>query len=137
MATTAQLFAVTLDCPDPAKLAAFYREFLGGELFSTNDDFVALTIEGNVRLDFQRVPNHAPPRWPDPNAPRRLHLDVAADDLDQTERHLLGLGAVLADIQPGGERFRVFLDPAGHPFCIVTKSAAAIHQTDAGPADDR
>ena len=38
MTATAFLFAVTIDCPDPAGLARFYRAFLGGELsFSSND----------------------------------------------------------------------------------------------------
>ncbi len=126
MNATPRLFAVTLDCPEPAKLAAFYRGFLDGELFSSNDDFVALTIAGGVRLDFQRVANHQPPPWPDPNAPCRMHLDFAVDDLDQAERRLLDIGAALAEFQPGGHRFRVFLDPAGHPLCIATSSAATI-----------
>jgi len=120
------LFAVTIDCPDPAGLARFYRSFLGGELSSSNEDFVALVIDGSARLDFQRVANPEPARWPDPNAARRLHLDFAVDDLGQAEKHLLGLGAVLADFQPGGGRYRVLLDPAGHPFCIATKAAASI-----------
>ncbi|WP_167333491.1 VOC family protein [Nocardia concava] len=77
-------------------------------------------------MDFQRVANHRPSPWPDPAAPRRLHLDFSVDDLDRAERHLLGLGAVLATYQPGGQRFRVLLDPAGHPFCIATAAAAGI-----------
>jgi hypothetical protein len=46
-----------------------------------------------------------------------MHLDVMADDLDDGERAVLGLGATLAEHQPG-TTFRVFLDPAGHPFCL-------------------
>jgi hypothetical protein len=119
------MFAVTIDCPAPAGLAQFYRAFLGGELlFSPNLDYVVLIIDGTVRLDFQRVANPAPARWPDPNAARRLHLDFAVDDLDQAEEQLLGNGAVLADVQPEGDRFRVLIDPAGHPLCISVRSAA-------------
>ncbi|MEV0403758.1 VOC family protein [Actinoallomurus sp. NPDC050550] len=129
MIATPRLFAVTIDCPDPAGLVRFYQAFLGGELsFSSNEDFAALVIDGSVRLDFQRVSNPAPARWPDPDAARRLHLDFAVDDLDQAEKQLLGIGAMLADFQPGGERFRVLLDPAGHPFCIATRSAASISE---------
>lgn len=120
------LIAVTVDCPDPMRLAHFYQGFLGGRLFSSNDDFVALTIEGNVRLDFQRVDNPHPSRWPDPAAPRRLHLDFSVEDLDAAEQRVLGAGAELAEHQPGGRRFRVFLDPAGHPFCLADADAAAI-----------
>ena len=113
-----RLFAVTVDCPDPRALAGFYRSFLGGALSSANDDFVALVVPGEVRLDFQRVANPEPSRWPDPEAARRVHLDFAVDDLAAAEERLVSLGASVADVQPGGERFRVLLDPAGHPFCV-------------------
>lgn len=125
MLSVPRLFAVTIDCPDPMSLARFYQSFLGGESHSTNDDFVALVIDGDIRLDFQRVANPEPARWPDPQAARRVHLDFAVDDLAQAEECLLGLGAALADVQPGGERFRVLLDPAGHPFCIASRTAAS------------
>jgi hypothetical protein len=42
-------------------------------------------------------------------------------DLDLTEQLALRLGASLAEYQPG-ESFRVFIDPAGHPFCLVLHS---------------
>jgi catechol 2,3-dioxygenase-like lactoylglutathione lyase family enzyme len=124
MIITAHLFAVTIDCTDPTRLAQFYQHFLGGQLRSTNPDFVVLTSDHDTRLDFQRVPNHQPPPWPDPAAPRRLHLDFSVEDLEQAQQHLLSLGAKIASYQPGGQRFRVFLDPAGHPFCIATTDAA-------------
>jgi catechol 2,3-dioxygenase-like lactoylglutathione lyase family enzyme len=126
MAMSARLCAVTIDCPDPGQLALFYQQFLGGTLYSSNNDFVVLSSDRDVRLDFQRVPNDQPSPWPNRAAPRRLHLDFIVDDLDKAEIHLLGLGAVLADFQPGGQRFRVLLDPAGHPFCLATAAAAAI-----------
>ena len=31
----------------------------------------------------------------------------------------LKLGATRPDHQPGGDRWRVLLDPAGHPFCLT------------------
>jgi len=121
-----RLCAVTIDCPDPVQLALFYQQFLGGTLYSSNNDFVVLSSDSDVRLDFQRVPNHQPPPWPNRAAPRRRHLDFIVDDLDKAEIHLLGAGAALADFQPGRHRFRVLLDPAGHPFCLATAAAAAI-----------
>ncbi|MDQ3989733.1 MAG: hypothetical protein M3291_11140, partial [Actinomycetota bacterium] len=39
-------------------------------------------------------------------------------DLDTGEEQVLALGARKAEMQPGTS-FRVFLDPAGHPFCLV------------------
>jgi catechol 2,3-dioxygenase-like lactoylglutathione lyase family enzyme len=129
MATVAQLFAVTVDCPDPKELARFYQAFTGWELSWSNDDFVVLSGDDGVRIDFQRVPN-PPSGWPDPAAPRRVHLDFRVEDLAEAEAQVLGLGATLAEHQPGGRRFRVLLDPAGHPFCLVTRSAAG---TPSGP----
>lgn len=126
MTTAHRLFAVTVDCPDPTRLARFYQAFLGGQLRSSNPDFVVLTSDHDVRLDFQRAADHRPPPWPDPAAPHRLHLDFSVDDLERAERQLIGLGAELASHQPGGRRFRVLLDPAGHPFCIVTTDATGI-----------
>lgn len=115
-----RLFAVTLDCPDPHLLARFYREIVGGDLRSSNDDFVVLSgANGAVRLDFQRVQNSEPIPWPDPAATRRLHLDFVVDDLDEAEAHVWSMGARRAELQPGGDRFRVLIDPAGHPFCLA------------------
>lgn len=47
----------------------------------------------------------------------------------EAEEHVLGLGAVLTDFQPGGRRFRVFIDLAGHPFCLVARAAAVLRET--------
>jgi hypothetical protein len=46
-----------------------------------------------------------------------MHLDVMVLDLDDAEAAVLAIGATKADHQPG-TTFRVFLDPAGHPFCL-------------------
>jgi hypothetical protein len=46
-----------------------------------------------------------------------MHVDVTVDDLDEAETAVLDLGAVKHPHQPG-TTFRVFLDPAGHPFCL-------------------
>jgi hypothetical protein len=117
MAALAHLFAVTVDCPEPFELARFYQAFAGGEIASSNDDFVMLT-GGGVRIDFQRLANDAA-GWPDDDAPRRVHLDFRVDDLEQAEAYVRRLGATVAGHQPGGRRFRVLFDPAGHPFCLV------------------
>lgn len=46
-----------------------------------------------------------------------MHLDLMVQDLDHGESVVLGLGGTKAAVQPG-ESFRVYLDPAGHPFCL-------------------
>ena len=50
--------------------------------------------------------------------PQQIHLDLEVDDLDAGEAAVVALGARKHEVQPG-ETFRVFLDPAGHPFCLV------------------
>jgi catechol 2,3-dioxygenase-like lactoylglutathione lyase family enzyme len=126
MIAIAQLFAVTVDCPEPLALARFYQSFTGMRIVWSSDDFVALSDGVGVRIDFQRVMNPRPADWPDPDMPQRIHLDFRVDDLDSAEKEVLALGARPATHQPGGSLFRVLLDPAGHPFCLAHRAAAEI-----------
>jgi hypothetical protein len=45
------------------------------------------------------------------------HLDIEVDDLDTGGQHAITAGATLAEFQPQDD-VRVYLDPAGHPFCL-------------------
>ncbi|MGO9080996.1 MAG: VOC family protein [Mycobacterium sp.] len=114
-----RLEKTVIDCPDPRALAEFYCQVLGMEISEDTGGWVVIGREPGLRqLAFQRVREWMPPRWPDPAHPQQLHLDIRVSDADQAERELLALGA----IRVFGERetgFRVFTDPAGHPFCIV------------------
>jgi hypothetical protein len=119
MAPLARLAAVSLDCPDPSKLAAFYSQLLELEIMVESDDFVALQSAG-VFLTMQRVANHRQPEWPDGDVPKQLHLELSVSDLEAAEAFAIGLGATKAASQPSPERWRVLIDPVGHPFCITT-----------------
>jgi catechol 2,3-dioxygenase-like lactoylglutathione lyase family enzyme len=116
-----RIHAVVLDCPDPAALAGFYAEVTGLTRRDGDDDWVTLAdADGRSRLCFQAVPDYRPPRWPDPAFPQQFHLDIEVDDIDRAEPRVLALGATL--LRDGGGRdsgFRVYADPAGHPFCLV------------------
>ena len=68
-------------------------------------------------LAFQLAPDHQPPQWPGGEHPQQFHLDFDVPDLDAGEEQVLAIGARKHDHQPG-TTFRVFLDPAGHPFCL-------------------
>ncbi|MDQ0947200.1 catechol 2,3-dioxygenase-like lactoylglutathione lyase family enzyme [Streptomyces phaeochromogenes] len=115
-----RLSAITLDCPDPPALAAFYQQATGLEPHPKSDaDFAALTFGNGLSIGFQRVDDHQAPRWPDQTVPQQFHLDFAVDDLDEAEARLLELGAGRPDHQPDEARWRVLTDPAGHPFCVV------------------
>ncbi|WP_405094715.1 VOC family protein [Micromonospora sp. NBC_01412] len=116
-----QLRSTVIDCPDPRALAAFYAELLGlsvAEEDSEGDEWVVLggPVGRHPRLAFQQAPDLRPPAWPDPERPQQLHLDVTVSDIEAAEKAALALGARRL---PGeGEGFRVYADPAGHPFCL-------------------
>ena len=59
------------------------------------------------------------PVWPaGPGDPQMsVHLDIAVEDLAVAGQHAIAAGAALADYQPQDD-VRVYLDPAGHPFCL-------------------
>jgi catechol-2,3-dioxygenase len=115
------LGAVVLDCPDPKALAAFYAELVGGTVDAEDDTWIDLNREGAQRLSFQLAPAHQAPGWPDPERPQQFHLDIAVPraELEAAEARVLDLGATLLEGDHGGERnWRVYADPAGHPFCL-------------------
>jgi catechol 2,3-dioxygenase-like lactoylglutathione lyase family enzyme len=120
MSAIGKLVAVTIDCPDPASLADFYENALGWEIIYSDENAAYLSDGGNVRVGFQRVDNFTAPAWPGQSTPQQMHLDIGVDDIDAAEQKLIDLGAKRADDQPGGESWRVMLDPAGHPFCVTT-----------------
>jgi catechol 2,3-dioxygenase-like lactoylglutathione lyase family enzyme len=113
-----QLRNVVIDCPDPRALAVFYSELLGlPVLDDEDDDWVVLAGDSVLpRVAFQRARSLRAPRWPDPERPQQFHFDVTVDDIDAAEAKVLALGA--QRLPGGGEDFRVYADPAGHPFCL-------------------
>lgn len=116
----ATLDTVVLDCPDPRALAEFYGALLGWPITDAAEEWVTISDGAGRSLSFQRVADHRPPRWPDPAHPQQAHLDFTVPDIDAAEPEVLRLGAVRHEHQPAGPGggFRVYLDPAGHPFCL-------------------
>lgn len=116
---------VVIDAPNPVELAAFYSELLGLPLTYSSDDWVVISqSETTSGFAFQRALDHQPPRWPDPSYPQQFHLDVMVDDLTTAGTAVLALGA----LRVAGEA-HVYTDPAGHPFCLITRPrwAAPVH----------
>ncbi|MFE6197887.1 VOC family protein [Streptomyces sp. NPDC057838] len=117
----ATMSVVVLDCPDPRALAGFYAEVLGGTpTVQTDgaDEWVDLKVPGGPALAFQAAPGYVPPRWPSPEHSQQFHLDLDVEDLDTAEKGVLALGATPLDTEDRQRSFRVYADPAGHPFCL-------------------
>ncbi|WP_310728188.1 VOC family protein [Streptomyces sp. N2A] len=119
------LGVTVLDCPDHAALAEFYAQMLGWRVTrGDEDDWIEVVGPNGRTLAFQRVESgYRPPQWPSQDVPQQLHLDfdVARADIDEAERKVVGLGAKLVQHDEGVRDFRVYLDPAGHPFCLCLK----------------
>jgi hypothetical protein len=73
-----------------------------------------------ARLTIQQIPDLPAVTWPDGDVPKQIHLELAVDDLDASEKAFLDLGATKPETQPAPDRWRVLIDPAGHPFCVTT-----------------
>lgn len=114
-----RLDATALDCDDPHALAAFYQSILGGEIYAIPDGRWVEVQTSHGTVACQRIEDHREPTWPTGDTPTQAHIDIAVDDLDVGETAVMALGAQKAEVQPSPEDFRVFFDPAGHPFCLV------------------
>lgn len=121
----ADLQCVVLDCSDPMELAEFYQSLLGGTVnqkdqrWALGDSWATLHTPTGLVLAFQRAADYRPPLWPDPARPQQFHLDFGVADLDGAQEQVLARGATVLDDGFDGRSWRIFADPAGHPFCLV------------------
>lgn len=131
-----QLRQVVLDCTDARALAEFYRRLLGlvyrpgdeppegGEPDVRGRDWLVLRDHaGANRVAFQQVAELPEATWPVGAHPQQLHLDLTVPsvvDLDVQHERALMLGARLLNDRSADpeEPLRVYVDPAGHPFCV-------------------
>jgi predicted enzyme related to lactoylglutathione lyase len=111
---------VVFDAADLDTESGFWAGVLGGRVEAEDDWHSVYDAQGRPRMGFQLAPNHVPPEWPD-GTPQQIHLDLYVDDPATAEQEVLALGARLLqgthdlDVDDG---FRVYADPAGHPFCL-------------------
>jgi len=130
------LLHTAIDSTDGRGLAEFYREFLGLQYRpgdepptdgSEDDDswLVLLDADGNRKVAVQRVDSLPRSTWPSHEIPMQLHIDFSVSSRDELERQkerAIALGAtVLLDRTEDREALYVLADPAGHPFCILTR----------------
>ncbi|ROQ38476.1 putative enzyme related to lactoylglutathione lyase [Frondihabitans sp. PhB188] len=121
-----RLDLTVLDAADIAGLADFYRTILGWDFIDADDDWITIRPAEGVApgMAFQLAPDHVAPTWPDGAVPQQSHLDLDVVDLDEAEAFVLEAGATATGLPEGeGHTFRVYLDPAGHPFCLCREPA--------------
>ena len=111
---------MSLDCADPRAEAEFWAALLDGDVIFSTNSAVGVRSEP-IRLTAIQVDGYSPPSWPADDVPKQIHLDVEVTDLEASVARALRLGARLATHQPAPDRWRVLLDPAGHPFCLTTQ----------------
>ena len=107
--------AVTVDCTDAERLAAFWSALLDVPVRGRWHEFVGLAAPapGHPRMLFQQVAGPLPDK-------RRTHVDLHVDDLEQATARVLELGGtVVADHRYDETAWRVMADPEGNPFCLV------------------
>lgn len=138
-ATRIRLVQTGLDSTDARKLAEFYRVLFELEYAEADEprpadrphdrgrDWLVLRNPyGGPQLAFQQVEHLLEPDGPDDPVPQQMHLDLSVASLEelriQHERVLTLGGTLLRNrdrLDPDDEeRFRVYRDPEGHPFCI-------------------
>jgi catechol 2,3-dioxygenase-like lactoylglutathione lyase family enzyme len=114
---------IVLNTPDPWRLARFWAGLLGGTPVQWYPGWVTLEPPPHgQRLSFQAAADEAA-------AAPGTHFDVLVADLAAAHDRVVAAGAVCAGERvsprpgPGGRpvRWRVYRDPDGHPFCLVTR----------------
>ena len=130
MTVAIRQMVITIGAPDTIngsegrrELASFYGALLGMQVVSeewlriAKDETSALQLA----LDTDGWSDQRPPRWPDPEFPKQMHLDIAVPDMAAASELVTKMGAT--ELFDGGH-WRVYADPAGHPFCIFPEEGA-------------
>ncbi|HEY8474864.1 MAG TPA: VOC family protein [Natronosporangium sp.] len=108
------------DAADIATESQFWADLLGGTV-DVEEHFHMVFVDGEPVIGVQLAPNHIPPNWPDGSPPQQVHLDIWVDDFPAAHERVMALGAkLLKPVEDTGQpdRFQVYADPAGHPFCL-------------------
>ncbi|MEO7979398.1 MAG: VOC family protein [Sporichthyaceae bacterium] len=118
------LSCLVIDCPAPQALAPFYQGLMGLARVEDSDEWVTLGDSAQLpRIALQQVTDYKAPEWPSSASPQQMHIDVLVSDLDIAQEGVLSLGARLLEGSDKPIGYRVYADPVGHPFCLVTPEA--------------
>ena len=115
---TTTLSAITVDCADAARVAAFWAAALGQTVDDgATDEFASIRAgEGSataVPWMFVQVPESK-------QAKNRLHLDLTASEPSEVIEGLVALGATrLGDFDEDGTQWTTLADPEGNELDIL------------------
>jgi len=110
---------IVFDASDMDTESAFWAGMFGGRVLPDGDWHNVIDADDRWVMGIQYAPNHVPPGWPD-GPPQQVHIDFHVTDAAASHERGLALGArLLKESDPTAEEgYRVYADPAGHPFCI-------------------
>lgn len=114
---------VVLDSDNASELSIFYEKMLGWTRFPGEEYTVLANVEQQgfpTWITFQQVDDYVPPVWPGvPGAQQQMaHLDFHVENVEEAVKWALACGATMSPVQ-FEDLWRVMLDPAGHPFCLL------------------
>ena len=99
--------------------APFWAALVGGTI---HKDAVwhMIFVDTAPVLAVQYAPDHERPTWPGGEHQQQVHYDLWVDDYASAHEEVMRLGATIlqATAIQGRERWAVYADPAGHPFCL-------------------
>lgn len=117
-----KLGAIVLDSGNSNDLADFYAKLLGWTKHVYDEEWIIVKSDSGegLPLVFQEIEDYVKPVWPckQGHQQQMLHLDFYVDDVEMGVQHAQTCGAELSEVQLE-EGWRVMLDPAGHPFCVL------------------
>jgi predicted enzyme related to lactoylglutathione lyase len=113
-----ELFALSFDALDPARLAAFWAGVLGWKPASDADGAVALLPSDDTGFRLRFAPTDRPKV-----GMNQMHFDLTStsiEDQRETVERSLALGAQHLDVGQGPDAQHVVLaDPEGNEFCVI------------------
>ncbi len=109
-----KIHAITIDCANPQKLAAWWSQALGVAVGNDFGQIVQLAPSPDLpQIQFQQIADV-------PTQTNRVHADFRTPDLDGATNRLVALGAtVVRKVELPQMRYTTFLDPDGNTFDLI------------------
>jgi predicted enzyme related to lactoylglutathione lyase len=112
---------IVFDASDLDAESAFWAAVFNGFVLKDTEWHSVIDEFGEWRLGVQVNPTHVRPDWPNGVQQQQIHLDFHVDNQHEAHQFVIELGATLiqeAEDLDSAEGFQVYVDPAGHPFCL-------------------